>query len=479
MKIWGLDIGSTGIKVIKLAYSWKGFRIVSYGYYPFSSQQNPTEEKRLILDKIFSPRAKRENVILSFPSQRTIVHRLSLPFTERKKNEQVIKLEVESFLPFPIEEIVADFFPAKNYKGERASLAFVASKEDIAAELSSLTEVGLDPESLIPEAVSLFWLARFLKKTDTPGALLDLGAEKATLVIWQDGGLALTRSLPLSGKEENNCLRRLSGELQRTLMAYESDPRNSKIDKIWLTGGLIHREGIREKLTAELPKTVDLLDLAEEFPSLKEEVPEKYHHSLAVALGSTLWESAEEEEHLNLRREEFASPKKTEKARSRISLTITYGIIWALLGLAVLGTNYYLKESKYRELKTQIRHEFLQAYPGVKKVVNEVQQMKNLLQEERIKTGTLGGKSKGGAPLEVIYEISAAVEPDWKIRITELIMEAEAVEIAGEADSFETANRLKSKLDNSNLFKEGQLKVVRASSLENIIEFKIQMKKKG
>jgi Tfp pilus assembly protein PilN len=85
--------------------------------------------------------------------------------------------------------------------------------------------------------------------------------------------------------------------------------------------------------------------------------------------------------------------------------------------------------------------------------------------------------SKNESPLEVIYEISSAVDPTWKIRITELTVEAEIVEIAGEADSFETANRLKAQLDNSPLFKEGQLKVARASTLENIVEFKIQMKK--
>lgn len=479
MKIWGLDIGSTGIKAIKLVHSWQGYRIASYACYPFRGHQNLMEEKKQILDKIFLPGEKGKNIILSFPSARTMVHRLALPFAERRKNEQVIKFAVEPLLPFPIEEVIVDFFPQANYKQEKSSLIFAVKKADLRNEFSFWEEVGLDPESLIPEAVSLFWLARFLKKTDDHGALVDLGAEKATLIAWRDGGLALARALPVGEREMNDYLQRLSIEIQRTLLAYESDDEHGRVEKIWLTGGRANWADLREKLLVDLKRPVALLDLGDGFPALQKDVPEKYHHALAVALGSALWEEAAQEERLNLRREEFISPQRTEKVRFRLSLLVTYGIILALMGLASLGVNYYLKERRYRELKNLIRQEFLQAYPGVKKVVHELQQMKNLVQEEKIKAGLIGGMGKGRAPLEIIYEVSAAIEPTWKMRITELTIDAETIEIVGEADSFETANRLKSKLDNSHLFKDGQLKAARAGTLENTVEFKLQMKKKG
>ncbi len=477
MKVWGLDIGTTSIKAIKLVHSWKGSQIISYGYYPFRGEPNLLEEKKQILEKIFSPREKGESIFLSFPSQRTMVHRLTLPFAERKKNEQILKFEVEPLLPFSAEEIVADFFPQPDFGSKKEALVLAASKKDVREYLSFLPEAGLDPENLIPEAISLFWLVRSLKKIDNAGALLDLGAEKATIIIWQKKGLALTRSLAIALGGDADYSRRLSIEVQRTLMAYESNSENEPVEKIWLTGGSTHRLGLEEILTTDLGREIELLNLAAGFPSLKEEVPETYHHSLAVALGSALGANVPAEERINLRQEELASPRKTERERWRISLLASYGIILGLLGLAAIGTNYYLKESKYRELRKQIRLEFLQANPGVKKIVHEVQQMRNLVQEERKKAGAWLGMGKDGAPLEVIYELSTAVEPTWKIRITELTVEAETVEVAGEADSFETANRLKAKLDNSPLFKESQLKVARASTLENIVEFKIQLKK--
>ncbi|MGQ9695495.1 MAG: PilN domain-containing protein [Thermodesulfobacteriota bacterium] len=477
MKAWGLDIGSAGIKAIKLAHSWRGSQVVSYGFYPFREQLNLEEEKKQILDKIFSSREKGETIFLSFPSQRTMVHRLSLPFAERKKNEQVLKFEVEPFLPLPAEEVIADFFPQPNFRQKKEALVFAASKSDLREYLSFVPEVGIDPESLIPEAVSLFWLVGFLKKIDNPGALLDLGVEKGTLIIWQDRGLTLARSLAVAAAPDVDYCRRLSAEIQRTLMAYESHGENEEVEKIWLTGGLANRLGLRERLAEVLGRKIDLLDLTIGFPSLKEEVPASYHHSLAVALGSALGAVVPAAERLNLRREELASARKLERERSRLSILTTYGTILALLALAALGIDYYLKESRYRELKNQIRLEFLQANPGAKKIVHEVQQMRNLVQEEKKRTGAWAGMDKDVSPLEVIFAISSAVAPTWKVRITELTMEGETVEISGEADSFETANRLKDLLDNSHLFKEGQLKVARVSTLENVVEFKIQMKK--
>jgi Tfp pilus assembly protein PilN len=60
--------------------------------------------------------------------------------------------------------------------------------------------------------------------------------------------------------------------------------------------------------------------------------------------------------------------------------------------------------------------------------------------------------------------------------VTELLVDPESIEVNGEADSFDAVNQLKARLDRSGNFKDVQLKTARASSLENVIEFKFQMK---
>jgi Tfp pilus assembly protein PilN len=234
---------------------------------------------------------------------------------------------------------------------------------------------------------------------------------------------------------------------------------------------------VEKILSAELKKPVAILDVAKKRPSLLGNVPQEYHNLLTVALGAAFWGTVEEGERINFRQEEFASLRKARRMKTRMTLLFSYAGILAILGIAAFSTNLYLKEKRYQYLRAEVRKEFLQAQPGVKNVVNEMQQMKEVVQEEKARVDALGGSADTGSPLETIRELSTMIEPKWKVRVTELVMEPEGVELAGEADSFDTVNQLKSKLDRSVLFKEVQLKTAQASSLENIIEFKFQMKR--
>jgi len=495
-KTWGLDIGSTAIKAVELTRTWQGYRVTNYGFYPISNgERERHREKRLqALQKIF-PEGKKggEGLIVPIASHQTMVHRVFLPFRDRKKNQQVVKFEVEPLLPFPIDQVVVDFYTSKESRNGKGALVFAVSKEELKEKLSLMQQAGLDPESLVSEAMALFWLAKHLGPSAPASALLDLGHEKSTMIVWRGETLALVRSVPIAGRAVSRALeqglkvdpeeavapvlRRLANEIQRTLLSYEFDPEGQLVENIFLTGGSAALPGVEKILEELLKRPVTILDIKGRSPSLLQDVPQEYHHSLTVALGAALWESAREEERINFRQEEFVSPKKAKKVKTRVTLLFSYLIILAFLGVATFSTNLYLKERRYQDLKAEIRKEFLQAQPGVKKVVNEVQQMKNLVREERARLDALGGLPSASSPLEILRELSMMIEPTSKVRVTEFILDPEGVELSGEADSFDTANRLKSKLDRSSLFQEVQLKTARASSLENVIEFKFQTKR--
>ena len=502
MKTWGLDFGSTGIKAVELARTWQGYRVANYGFYPYSNaeKEKSTREKLQILEKIFPGGSKDgENVIVSLPSHRMMVHRVTLPFRERKKNQQVIKFEVEGLLPFPVDQVIVDFYQSKETANGNQAMAFAARKEDLQEHFSLMEEAGLDPESLVPEAMALFWLLPNLGNEVSSGALLDVGHEKTTMLVWHRATLTLVRSIPVAGsamqlpagqKLKNTtpeskgteetilpALNRLADEVQRTLMAYESHPDGRPVEKIYITGGSTALPGLGKKFGEILRRPVAILDMEGSSKSLLKNVPEEYHHILTVALGSAFGGSIKEGERINFRQEEFASSKKAKKAKTRMTLLLSYGILLAVLGIAAFAVDLHLKERRYQDLKADIRKEFMQAQPGIKKVVNEVEQMKTLVQEEKARVNALGGLSKATSPLEILREFSTVIEPEWKVRVTDLVVEPEAIEVTGEADSFETINQVKSRLDKSSLYKEVQLKTARASTLENVVEFKLQMKR--
>ena len=511
--MWGFDLGSTAMKAVRLTRTWKGFRLVDYSFLPFEpgDEGDPREKWLQGLHKIFPDGIKRAaGLILSMPSHRTMVHRVTLPFKERSRNNKIIRFEVEPLLPLPIEQVAVDFYTWKNGEANQTALAFAVPKEEVKKLLSLFQEARLDPESIIPEALSLMGLAQKMPEDSTTRVILDLGHEKTTCVVWDNMALRMARSIPLGGGALNRAmgkefgiqfatdrgrkdggeaskearevetafLTRLAGEIHRTLEVYASGPGGQPVARIFLTGGLALMPGIAEILEKHLKKPVSLLSLQEPFQSLLREVPEEYRDPLFVPLGSALLGLRNRDERVDLRQNEFASLKKIQREKARSTLILTYAIILAILGVATFFIDQYLKERRFQYLKDQIRAEFTQTLPGVKRVVNEIQQLRSHVTEEKARVEALGGYSSVGSSLEVLRDLSQAMDPSWKVRVTEFNSGGEEIEVSGEADSFDTLNKLKSKLDQVNHFQDVQLKTARSSTLENLIEFKLRMKRR-
>ena len=90
---------------------------------------------------------------------------------------------------------------------------------------------------------------------------------------------------------------------------------------------------------------------------------------------------------------------------------------------------------------------------------------------------SLGGFPHAGSPLESLRDLSLMIEPAWKVKVTELVIDPETIEVNGEGASFDAVNQLKAKMERNSQYKEVQLKTARASGLENVIEFKLQLKR--
>jgi len=497
--------------MVELTRTWKGERVTNYGFFPTPSRDKEERQRERVqrLNEILTKGGRNgEELILAAGSNQTMVHRISLPFAERRKNLRIIKFEMEPLLPLAVDQVIVDFFPLGKAENGRQALAFAIPKEVLRDQMALLREGGLDPETILPEALALYRAVTHFEvyPREEAAALLDIGHEKTTMIIWRGktlelarsiavAGVSLTRALQKSlnlsveeaallkikgGGEEGKqaigeTLRRLAEEVQRTLTGYESGGEGRSIQKVFLTGGSAALPGIRDILEEELKKSVAPLDLAAGDPSRMGEIPREIHPILTVALGAALWGTSPEQ--VNFRQEEFAHLKRAQKTKTRKNLLIAYGVILGALGMAIWASDLYWQEQRFRDLKSEIRKEFLQAQPGVRKVVNEIQQMKVLVRDERTKVEALGGLSSAQAPLELLRELSLLIEPGMQVRVTEIILDPESVTVSGEADSFETVNRIKSKLDQSSFFKQVELKTARASSLENVFEFKFQMKR--
>ena len=102
IRTWGLEFGSSGIKMVEVTRTWRGERVTNYGFFPTPSREKEERQRERVqrLNEILAKgRRDGEDVILAASSHQMMVHRISLPFAERKKNLRIIKFEMEPLLP--------------------------------------------------------------------------------------------------------------------------------------------------------------------------------------------------------------------------------------------------------------------------------------------------------------------------------------------------------------------------------------------
>lgn len=237
-RIIGIDIGAAGVKVVQLGTSIRGYSVISVDEEPLpeASTDGPPAE-------VFLARAKQallklrergalhaDMFVTGLPGEYASTRLVRLPFDDAKRIEATLPFEVESQIPFDLDEVVLTSRVLAGHVNDQTDvLVGIAKKSDVAAFLTMLKSVGIDPKHLEFDALALEELYRqLLARSDshepvvtTPGgtmiergpdaypaasAVVDIGRERTAIcVIAQDqavaartilrGGVDLTRAL--------------------------------------------------------------------------------------------------------------------------------------------------------------------------------------------------------------------------------------------------------------------------------------------
>lgn len=202
---FGLDIGSTAVRLVQLQGPANAKALLKYAYVPvdpntaLSDSKNDQQKLAQIVAQLVSQaHVTTKNVAVGIPSNRvftTVADVDRLPPNELAK---AIPLQADALIPTPLSESTIDWAllgdsPADKSKQE-ILLTSVPNKfvED---RLDMLESIGLNVIAFEPDNLAM---ARALAVPDTPGAqlLLDVGHRSTDLVIMLNGAPHLTRSIP-------------------------------------------------------------------------------------------------------------------------------------------------------------------------------------------------------------------------------------------------------------------------------------------
>ena len=153
------------------------------------------------LTSIFSKIGSYDEIHTVLPSSIVVFKELKLPFTSREKIGMVIGFEIEPLLPFSLRDAAIDFIITREIPEEKSSeiLVTAVQKQQIIQHLQMFEAVGLKPEVITVDMISLYGLYRHIdayKQLQGGTVLINLTSNATTIAFMINGQLKTVRTLP-------------------------------------------------------------------------------------------------------------------------------------------------------------------------------------------------------------------------------------------------------------------------------------------
>lgn len=297
--LFGLDIGSSTVKVMQITKHKSNNQIVGYGACEFDPKclkngviidlELMAKSIKGLFEHNLIGKITTRRVAMSLPSSKTYSRVISLPRLTKNELEEAIKLEAEQYIPVPLEDLYIDFSQINN-NGEDNEYFLVAIPKIIVDSYMQLAEIlGLEVAVLETSMNASSRLVSQAEEIATPTLFVDFGSVSADLTIYDKqpivtgtvpgGGNTFTQiianklevnervattikskyGLGVSKKQKEitealkPALGSLSKEIRKMLRYYEDKTGGKgKISQIISLGGGANMPGLSDYITADL-----------------------------------------------------------------------------------------------------------------------------------------------------------------------------------------------------------------------------------
>ncbi len=236
---WGLDIGHSSIKAVKLSRLGDAVTVLGYAIEPIVSGDATDREEAVV--KALEALATREEfgglpVVASLSGRQIFYKSINIPVINPKKVDRMVELEARQQIPGKFDEVEWSYHLSPSPDGASNDVALFAARKDLIAELVSRSRrVGINLVGVSVSSLALYNFVRFDQDfpADETVIILDVGAENTDLVLYQ-GDTLWMRTLAISGNDITKAFMkkfRVSFEEAETLKRQIGESRQA--DKIF------------------------------------------------------------------------------------------------------------------------------------------------------------------------------------------------------------------------------------------------------
>lgn len=202
---FGLDIGTTAVRVVQLRGNGPVKSLLRYAYVPVDSKlvlsDSKTDQQRLsqvIRELVEQANLSTRNVAVGIPSQRVFTAVVDFDRLPANELAKAIRYQADSLIPTPLEKSKMDWAIIGDSPKDKTKVEVLLSSVEndfVEQRLDMLESIGLDVVAFEPDNLAL---TRALIPGDSPQAqmVLDMGSRNTDLVLTVGGAPRLTRSIP-------------------------------------------------------------------------------------------------------------------------------------------------------------------------------------------------------------------------------------------------------------------------------------------
>lgn len=203
---FGLDIGTTAVRMVQLMGHRHPKALVKYAYVPIDSKLSMSDAKAdqqkltaIISDLLTQAKVNTSNAAVNLPSQRVFSTVVEM---ERLANKdelgKSLLYQADSLIPTPVDESKIDWDLLGDSLSDKNKVEVLLSSvpnKFIENRLDMLESIGLNVIAFEPDNMAL---ARSLIATDAtlPQMIVDMGQQTTDIVITMNGAPHLTRVIP-------------------------------------------------------------------------------------------------------------------------------------------------------------------------------------------------------------------------------------------------------------------------------------------
>jgi type IV pilus assembly protein PilM len=285
----GLDIGSSAIKMIHMKETKRGFQLQSFAVANLPPEaiidgalMNSTVIVSTIRELLGSQRIRHKEAGIAISGHSVIIKKITLPAMTEDELEESIQWEAEQYIPFDINDVNIDaqvLTPEPSEQGQMDVLLVAAKKDMINDYLAVVQEAGLTP--MVVDVAAFCVENAFEINYDLPASdtivLVNIGASVININVLSEGTTAFTRDISMGGNQFTEEIQKqlnvsydeaealklgggstadadsvvpqevervivsvsetLAGEIQRSLDFYSATAADSRIARIYLSGG--------------------------------------------------------------------------------------------------------------------------------------------------------------------------------------------------------------------------------------------------